>query len=1044
MHRLSARLLALLLLVPLVACSNDTSISPGPDTGTDTGGNGGDVGGQDSTVTDAGGDAGVDVEDTADGGTDASGTDAEADILADADADPTDVEDGDAADGSTDAMVEDTADSKGDTVADTADSGDSSTQPDSGGAVKEITTHNKACSTNGDCLIPCASAATCDNGSCNYTVKAGACLVDSSTTEVTCYGDGMQNKATPCLSCNAKVTTTQLTSVQNLLPIDDEKHGLKVEDLTGGKGKLIWQLSDARSVSGGKSLYFGDPTTKTYANDLHVNASFTTGAMAVPMYDGVTETLSFWLWLDTEESKGYDTLTVEAIEGEKATAIWSSDKIGGTTHKVWQLVHLDVGAWAGKSLAFRFTFDSKDGFVNAFEGAYIDDISLRTGCCGAVSDCNDGNACSVDSCAPTALSKSLPVCSYAPKTECCSSAADCDDGKPCTLDLCSGPGGTCSHNAKPNCCIDEKDCDDGDACTIDHCPKAGSTCQHTDTCCKADSECVSADPCLKGACAGGECAFTSTCCIGDGECDDFNPCTVDACKDGKCAHSPSLLPGCCSPEPWVATFSGSLDSWVSDAPVNDLAWHHAKFPHDEDGKKGDGAALLGIPGKEMAGIIGSNYVTMTSPDITLPPGQDMKFSFKVRFDLSYKTSSQNVTAYIVHQGKQTTLGSVTWATSGKDGWQEYSKDVSALAGETFQIKLRGRVYGFGTGTAGKGIWVDDVKFETSCNPLKCTTNSQCASVASCLSGICTDGACTYTNSCCTADADCDSGNLCVSAKCTSGKCAFTEKKGCCMGQGDCDDGNPCTTDICPGPGKDCSFAPVAGCCLSSSECDDKDKCTDDLCIANKCENKNFCCKTDADCADGETKCTTDSCGSDSVCLHKPTGAAGCCEPLPVFDDFEKGAGSWTFSNSGGATKGWQVNGSSAQSKSPKGTLYYGDPGAGNYNWGKSSGTAKSPSLLIPTGNKSELQLSLYVDTESGSSYDKLFIYVVDGGTKKQIWSKASSGFGTKKWTDWKFDMSAYAGKSVQIEFNFDSVDSVANSGQGIFVDDFKLVVDCGS
>ncbi|MEY3011846.1 MAG: hypothetical protein RIT45_581 [Pseudomonadota bacterium] len=1040
MSRLPLRLLALLSILALAACSTDGSSAAGPDSATQS-----ETGGQD-VATDT-------AADTADTG---GGADGQADT---ADVDPGDVDPGDTADDTKDANadVEDTADTADaadiedtapdtvtpDTVApDTADSSD--TQTDAGGTIKEITVHKTACSADGDCLIPCASSGSCVAGTCNYVGKAGTCLVDSAAGEVTCYGNGMQDTATPCLSCNAGVTTTQLTSIQTLLPIDDDKHGLTVTDLTDGKGKLTWQLSDARAVSGGKSFYFGDPSTKTYANDAHVSAAFTTAPMAVPMYDGVTETLSFWLWLDTEESKGYDTLTVEVVEDGKPKALWSSDGIGGTTHKVWELVHIDIGAWAGKTVAFRFAFDSKDAFVNAFEGAYIDDISIRTGCCGGLSDCDDGNACSADSCAATAGSNNLPICSHAPKAECCSSAADCDDGKPCTLDLCSGPGGTCSHNAKPGCCMDEKDCDDSNACTIDHCPKAGSTCQHTDTCCKTDSECVSADPCLKGQCAGGECAYTSTCCLSDAECDDFNPCTTDACSEGKCKHAPSLLPGCCSPEPWVAGFSSGLEGWTSDPAVKELVWHQAIFPHDEGGKKGDGAALLGIPGKDMAGITSSNYVIMTSPDITLPPGQDMTFKFKVRFDLSYKTSSQNVTAYLVHQGKQTTLGSVTWGTSGKDGWLDFSKDVSSMAGETFQVKLRGRVYGFGSGTSGKGIWVDDVRFETSCNPLKCTTNSQCASVASCLSGICTDGVCTYKNSCCTSDGDCDSGNLCVAATCKSGKCSFTEKKGCCMGPGDCDDGNPCTTDVCPGAGKDCSFAPVAGCCLSSSECNDNNACTDDLCIGNKCANNNFCCKTDAECADGETKCTTDSCGSDGKCIHKPTGAPGCCEPLPFNDDFEKGAGSWQFTNTAGTGKGWQITGSALQSKSPKGALYYGDPGAGNYNFGKSSGTAISPSLPVPSGTKSELRFWLWVDTESGSSYDKLSVYVVDGGTKKQIWSKSTSGFGTKKWIEVKTDMSTYAGKSVQVEFNFDTVDSVANSTQGVFVDDFQLVVDCGN
>jgi hypothetical protein len=1038
---------SLCLALVISGCSTGPDPVAGPDTASDSGAKS-DAASLDTSPADT---SGIDAADTDAVDPDVIGSDVIGSDIADGDAASDDVLDGDStlvdADSSgadSDASVEDVDDITaidGDTavvtdVADSKDAGD-------GGGLTKPTIHSTTCSKDGECLIPCSSAGSCKEGKCLYTIKDGTCLVDDGAGNVGCYGDGMQNAGTPCLSCNPTVASSQLTSIQSLLGINDDQHGMKIVEYTGATGALKWQLDDTRSVSGGKSLYFGDPKAKNYANDKQAHASATTGPLSVPDYVGVTETLSFWVWLQTEESKGYDVLSVSAVEGEKVSALWTSDAIGGSTHGVWQLVHLDVGAWAGKSVAFQFDFDSKDGFVNAFEGAYVDDISIRTGCCGAVADCDDGNACSTDTCGPTALSSNQPICAHKQQADCCSSSGDCDDGKPCTLDLCPVAGGKCTYNALPECCATGADCDDDNTCTIDHCPKAGATCQHTDTCCKTDGECVSDDACLKGACTGGECTFISTCCIGNAECDDFNPCTVDSCSDGKCVLTPSLLPGCCSPEPWVATFGSGLEGWTSDPPVAGLSWSAAPFPFDEGGKKGDGGAVLGIPGSSMTGVVGSNYVNLKSPDITLPPGQDMTFSFKTKFDLSYKSTSQNVTAYIYHEGKLTTLGALTYGTSGKEGWQAYSKDVSAMSGQTFQIHLRGRVYGFGSGTSGTGIWVDDVKFATSCNPLKCSTNTQCPTVATCLSGICGDGVCTYANACCVSNTDCKSDNLCITSTCSGTKCQFAEKKGCCMGAGDCDDGNACTTDSCPKAGGDCVHAAVAGCCLSSSDCNDSDKCTDDLCLQNKCKNNNLCCKIDAECADGETKCTVDTCGADSLCQHKQTGAAGCCEPMPVNDDFEKGAGSWTFVNSAGASKGWQVTGNALQSKSPKGALYYGDPGAGNYDFGASNGTATSPSFLVPASQKAELKLQLYMDTESGTTYDKLTIYIVDAGAKATIWTKGTGGFATKKWIEVKSDLSKYAGKSIAVILDFNTTDSVANSTQGVFIDDFQVVVDCG-
>lgn len=1028
-------------------CGNDDANTPGPDTAV------ADTGSGDTTIDTTQDSASADTAADTGGGDDSQG-----DTSADA-TDSTDPTDVDQDTGSTDGDT--AADTAGDTVADTADdtaadtaadtssdstgdsTGDSADSGDTG-TVTQISIHETACSKDGDCLIPCVTSGSCKEGVCSYTAKSGVCLVAAGAGKVGCYPPGAKDDATPCLSCNPSVATDHLSSLQTLYAIDGADHGFQIAELTGVTGNISWTTSAKRAISGGTSLYFGDATSTTYANDKQVHASATSPTVSVPNFAGVKPTLSFWLYLDTEESDGYDVLSVSAVDGEAVTSLWTSDSIGGTTHKVWQLVHVDVSAYAGKDLKFRFEFDSKDGFVNAFEGVYLDDVSIRTGCCGAVSDCDDGNSCTTDSCGATSASAGLPVCAQQTKDACCSSSADCDDNKPCTLDICSGDGGTCSHNAKPDCCETGADCDDSNACTIDHCPKAGSTCQHTDTCCKADGECVSADSCLKGACSGGECVYASVCCLKDAECDDFNPCTVDSCSAGKCVHTGSVQPGCCSPQPFASTFTSGLDGWTSDAPVATLQWFYDKFPYDEDGKKGDGAALLGVPGKEMSGIVGSsNYVMLKSPDITLPPAQEVTFSFKTRFDVSYKTSLQNVTAYIVHQGKQNTLGSVSWATSGKDGWLTFEKDVSSLAGETFQVWLRGRIYGSGSGTSGKGIWVDDVKFEATCSPKKCTTSSACPSVSQCLAGICSDGLCGFQNSCCATNDDCKSENLCIAGTCSSGKCSFKSTVGCCMGAGDCDDGNPCTADVCPAPGQQCQHNPIPGCCLSSSACNDNDKCTEDSCIANTCSNKNFCCKVDKDCDDGETKCTKDTCGNDGICVHAQTGAPGCCEPLPYQDDFEKGAGSWTFANGSGPTKGWQVVGSALQSKSPKGALYYGDPATGNYNFGANKGTATSPSIGVPTGYKSQLTFSVYMDTESGTSYDKLTVSLVVAGAKTTVFTKTASGFTTKKWYDVKVDTSAHAGKSVQLVFDFDTGDSVANSTQGVFVDDVKLTVDCG-
>jgi hypothetical protein len=55
--------------------------------------------------------------------------------------------------------------------------------------------------------------------------------------------------------------------------------------------------------------------------------------------------------------------------------------------------------------------------------------------------CDDGDACTTDTCAPESGS-----CGTAPIANCCNEAADCADDDHCTIDSCSGPGGTCSND----------------------------------------------------------------------------------------------------------------------------------------------------------------------------------------------------------------------------------------------------------------------------------------------------------------------------------------------------------------------------------------------------------------------------------------------------------------------------------------------------------------------------------------------------------------------------------------------------------------------
>jgi Dictyostelium (slime mold) repeat len=165
------------------------------------------------------------------------------------------------------------------------------------------------------------------------------------------------------------------------------------------------------------------------------------------------------------------------------------------------------------------------------------------GCGGDPAACDDGNACTSDTCGVDGA--------------CVHEAVSCDDGDPCSIDLCqeetgcfavAAPDGTwcddgntctgadsclagsCRGDAIGGCCEVNADCDDLDPCTVDSCGEGGCTNEPRD--------CSVADKCQAGFCgADGECASVPV------SCDDGNVCTDDSCDPVVgCSHFPTLHP----------------------------------------------------------------------------------------------------------------------------------------------------------------------------------------------------------------------------------------------------------------------------------------------------------------------------------------------------------------------------------------------------------------------------------------------------------------------------------------------------------------------
>lgn len=143
---------------------------------------------------------------------------------------------------------------------------------------------------------------------------------------------------------------------------------------------------------------------------------------------------------------------------------------------------------------------------------------LDNDCDGETDDvlCDDGNPCTVDTCAGQA------GCTFVPAD------GACDDGDPCTVgDTCKG--GACTA-------VGPKACVDGNPCTVDGCDPA--------TGCSFDPA-PDATPCDDGnACTTGEACQAGACTPKlNVQCEITKPCTKFWCdKDLGCIHAP--IPNC--------------------------------------------------------------------------------------------------------------------------------------------------------------------------------------------------------------------------------------------------------------------------------------------------------------------------------------------------------------------------------------------------------------------------------------------------------------------------------------------------------------------
>ncbi len=536
-------------------------------------------------------------------------------------------------------------------------------------------------------------------------------------------------------------------------------------------------------------------------------------------------------------------------------------------------------------------------------------------------------------------------------------------------------------------CATAADCDDGDACTADAC--AAGACVHEPQACG---------------------------CVTSADCDDGDPCTVDACEAGACRHALDYGPGCCAEQNHVKIAfgdgtAGGLVLAPSDTPAR---WSVSKHRF----KSGPASLYFGNPATFTYAVPGqASAGTATTPSLALPAGYPVRLRFALWLDVEALPDYDRFEVRVLEGAGSTTVWQKSaLAPSEYKAWADVEVNLSGFAGRTVRVQ-----FAFDSvdalENATEGVYLDDLEVRTLCQPYGgCAFDAECADALPCTVDACVDGACVHP-----------------------------VDPGCCEAPADCDDHYACTLDGCFGG--QCVHEAVPDCCVSDVECADLSPCTADACVLGACVHEPVggpdCCATAADCDDGDP-CTADACAGQS-CTHQALGGPGCCKPSTAFEaafDDHTLQGFEVLEDGTGAL--WQVH--FARWTSPPFSLYYGDVAAGSFDVGERTfGVATSPAFTVPAAAAGAwLRFDAWLDVEPGLDADEVNVFVISGGVIKLAWSRAKLPANSMRaWVQASADLTAYKGKSVRLQIEFDSVDADQNTGEGVYLDNLRVEGTCG-
>ena len=669
----------------------------------------------------------------------------------------------------------------------------------------------------------------------------------------------------------------------------------------------------------------------------------------------------------------------------------------------------------------------------ALDGGSCSDGSACTGgdscakgvCVGKNLVCDDGKPCTDDGCDP------LTGCTFTANSAACSDGnpcsnpdgcvdgacqggalVDCDDKNPCTTDTCDGKGG-CSHVAL----ADKAACDDGDPCTLLDACQGGA--------CKALAiDCNDSNDCTADACVGGTCKHVNVL----GTCDDKNGCTSgDTCAAGVC--TPGKAVDCtvdtkgCGSGSCLSTGSQTFSCTVQNQPDGTTC------NADNNG------CTVGDACKSGACVAGSakDCSSANSPDGCL---------VGTCTSLSASTNSC---------GTQPASGGTPCNADGN----------GCTAGDACN----------GSGKCVAGPQIVCAFDPASCNAGSCMPTGPAS--YTCVGGAAKpDGtACNLDNSGCTLDT-CKGGKClagaapdCSSAatKCATGTCKYSDwtTYSCVPTPITCDDGNPCTDDACA-LASGCTATANSAICNDNNVCTLSDTCAGGSCTSTtpaNCNDGNACTSDGCDpvvgctatalsCDDGNA-CTTDACDPQKGCQH--TVLSSCVTvSVPYIEPFNcGGGGGWTLGQTAEPGLAWAIDGTPAPPAflSPSCSL--------NFNNGTDfacinplDAVAVSPVINAATlANGSHLAVRFFnAGAYEVSTYDKMSLEISTntGASWTELLNIPAPPAGVT-WVLQTVDLTPYVGKQFQLRFRFWTLDCIANSTVGGFIDDLAVYVsNCGA